>query len=379
MSTTPGPAFPPAPPAPPEPPAPSAAPSLPSSPRGLEWVFLGPSGLRAGWSIVLAYCLFYLFRLVFGTIVVTLGLVGDSNDFTPGFAAILELVPFLAMIGAGVLVALLERRRLFDFNLAGPRPALHFFLGSAAGFLALSALVGALGIGGWLRFGPVALTGADILRLAALWALACLLVGCVEEGLFRCYLQFTLTRGLNFWWALALEAALCLYAFAYAGSDAPGIYLIAVLGLFPCLLLHQRAAARSAFWMAAWVTSTLFGLIHSFNSGENWMGIFAAASIGFVFCVSVRITGSAWWAIGCHAAWDWSESYFYGTANSGLLARGHLLTSSPAGNPFLSGGADGPEGSLLVLGAILLLLFFLIALHARRSPAAPANRELAAD
>jgi uncharacterized protein len=368
MSTTPGPAFTPESPAPPV-----------RSSRGLDWVFTGANGLRAGWSILFAYCLFYLFRLVLGTIVQVFGFTGDSNDLTPGVVALVEFIPFLAMIGAGILIALVERRRLFDYNLTGPRPALHFFLGFAAGLAALSALVGALHIGGWLRFGPVALTGADILRFAALWAGAYLLVGCVEEGLFRCYLQFTLTRGLNFWWALALEAALCLYAFAYAGSDAPGVYLVAALGLFPCLTLHRKAAARSAFWQAAWVTSTLFGLIHSFNSGENWMGIFAAACIGFVFCVSVRVTGSAWWAIGCHAAWDWSESYFYGTANSGLVARGHLLTATPFGNPLLSGGADGPEGSVLVLGAILLLLLFLIALYARHSPAAPAHRELAAD
>jgi uncharacterized protein len=342
-------------------------------------IFLGPNGLRAGWSILVAYCLFYLFRLVLGTLVLATGLLNDSNGFTPGYVALVEFIPFLAMIGAGILIALVERRRLFDYNLAGPRPALHFFLGFAAGFTALSALVGALGMGGWLRFGPVALTGADILRFAALWACAYLLVGCVEEGLFRCYLLFTLTRGLNFWWALALEAALCLYAFSNTGSDAPGVYLVAALGLLPCLLLHQRAAPRSAFWQAAWVTSTLFGLIHSFNIGENWIGILAAASIGFVFCVSVRVTGSAWWAIGCHTAWDWSESYFYGTANSGLPAQGHLLTSAPIGNPLLSGAADGPEGSLLAFGAILLLLLFLIALHARRSPAAPASRELAAD
>jgi hypothetical protein len=36
-----------------------------------------------------------------------------------------------------------------------------------------------------------------------------------------------------------------------------------------------------------------------------------------------------------------------------------------------SGGADGPEGSLLVLGAILLLLVSLLVLYGRRKPASP--------
>jgi hypothetical protein len=89
--------------------------------------------------------------------------------------------------------------------------------------------------------------------------------------------------------------------------------------------------------------------------------------------VSVRVTGSAWWAIGCHVGWDWGETYFYGTADSGLSAQGSYLTSTPAGNPFWSGGAVGPEGSLLVLAAILFLLVLVLVygrLSARTAPTA---------
>jgi hypothetical protein len=57
---------------------------------------------------------------------------------------------------------------------------------------------------------PIALSGAQIFKFAALWGIAFLLVGCVEEGQFRCYLQFTLTRGINFWWALGIVGAICL-------------------------------------------------------------------------------------------------------------------------------------------------------------------------
>jgi membrane protease YdiL (CAAX protease family) len=123
------------------------------------------------------------------------------------------------------------------------------------------------------------------------------------------------------------------------------------------------------FWQAAWVTSTLFGFSHTFNGGENWIGIFAAALVGFVFCVSVYVTGSAWWAIGCHAAWDWAETYFYGTADSGFVAPGHLLSATPAGNAFWSGGTDGPEGSILVIAVLLLLLAALLAIYGRKKRA----------
>ena len=138
----------------------------------------------------------------------------------------------------------------------------------------------------------------------------------------RCYLQYTLTRGINFWWAAGLDrpdVRIC-YSYGPKGNGAWGVYVIALLGLVPCLLLHLNKAPSSGFWQAAWFTSTLFGFGHTGNNGENWIGIFAAAFIGFVFCVSVWLTGSAWWAIGCHASWDWAETYFYGTADSGLVA-----------------------------------------------------------
>ena len=341
--------------------------------RGFDWVLIGPRGLRAGWSILLFAAAYYLFRLIVGTVFFTVGLVRETSDFSAVSVLFGEMIPLLALLGAAAVMGLIERRRILDYNLTGPSRARHFLSGVAAGFAALSLLAGTLAWGGWLRFGPATLSGAAILRFAALWGCAFLVVAAVEEGLFRCYTLFTLTRGISFWWALAAQIAICLYlALNGGGHDAWGVYAAAVLGFFPCLALHQKAAPRSgAFWQAAWVTSTVFGLYHTSNNGENWIGIFAASFIGFVFCVSVRVTGSVWWAIGCHAAWDWAETFFYGTANSGLQGQGHFLSASPAGNPLWSGGADGPEGSLLVLGVILLLLMLLLVLYGRGKRPAP--------
>ncbi|MGD0911965.1 MAG: lysostaphin resistance A-like protein [Terracidiphilus sp.] len=339
------------------------------SPRVVESVMgrvlLGPQGLRAGWSILFVACLFYVLRFVFGTIFFTVGLVDENSGKTAGSTILLELIPFLSMLGAVAAVAALEHRSLLSYNLAGPRRRANFLLGAASGFIALTALIGALGLGGWLRFGPQALSWLSAFSYAALWGCAFLLVGCVEEGLFRCYLLSTLTRGLNFWWALAAVGGMCAWRLFHgsSGSGANGVYFIAALGFFACLYLHQRAKAgtAAAFWQAAWVTSTGFGLIHTYNHGENAIGIFAAAAIGFAWCASVRLTGSALWAIGCHAAWDWGETFFYGTADSGLVPHGHLFTTAPEGNPLWSGGADGPEGSLLILGAIVLIVALIFA------------------
>ena len=352
--------------------------------RGLRWIFIGSQGLRAGWSVLVFLILFVALNTAFDTAIFLAHLVGTPDEFTPGPQFFAEAGSLLALLIAAAIMGLIEGRRIPAYNLTGPRRTQHFFFGLAAGFLALSALVGALAAGGWLHFGPASLTGAAIFRFALLWGCVFLVGAASEEGLFRCYGLFTLARGINFWWALGIVAALCAYLAIFVGGSASrGVYAAALLGLSPCFILHQRAVPRSGqksaprsggFWCAAWVTSALFGSVHISNPNEGGIGIFAAAFIGFVFCVSVRVTGSAWWAIGCHAAWDWAETFFYGAADSGLAPHGCYLTSSPAGNPLWSGGAVVPEGSLLVLGSILFLLA-LVLVYGRlsaRAQSAPA-------
>ncbi|MGA2536211.1 MAG: CPBP family intramembrane glutamic endopeptidase [Terracidiphilus sp.] len=339
--------------------------------RVLLEILLGPQGLRAGWSIMLFGILFFIFSGIAGAVFGAFNLIDPNDRYTAQQSLFGEAVPFLGMVCAAAIVAVVERRRgnLLAFNLNGSHRLSYFLQGLAAGFAALSALIGALAMGGWLRFGHVALSGAQVYKFAALWGIAFLLVGCVEEGIFRCYLQFTLTRGINFWWALGIVGAICLeLALRGKGNGIWGIYIVALAGLVPCLMLHLKNAEGSKFWQAAWATSTLFGFIHTSNNGENWIGIFAAAAIGFVFVVSVRVTGSAWWAIGCHAAWDWAETYFYGAADSGLVAAGHYFTVKPAGSVFWSGGTDGPEGGVLVLAVIGLLICLLVVLYGRSKP-----------
>jgi uncharacterized protein len=360
----------------------SLPPAEPEQPyRGLKWIFIGPHGLRSGWSSLILLVLVAAFGAAFGFLFSKLHLI-SKGGFTPSNAFFSELFQVLALVAAAGVVALIERRSILDYNLRGSRPAVHFFSGIVVGFAALSALVGALAWGGWLRFGPIALQGPQILKFALLWGGVFLLVGCMEEGLMRCFLLAILARGANFWWAAGTIACTCALVMAGTKSNGNwGVYIIALLGLAPCLLLHLNKAPSSGFWQASWITSTLFGALHTGNSGEAWIGIFAAAFIGFVFCVSVWVTGSAWWAIGCHAAWDWAETYFYGTADSGMVATGHLFSTKPSGNPLWSGGATGPEGSLLIIPVVLLILVWLVVIYRRPRPAqlsaAPATEQLA--
>lgn len=342
--------------------------------RGWQSIFVGGQGLRCGWSVLL----FILFTAIILAAVSALAhaitgeVRSDPNNVSPFVLLIGEVISVLAILASATLMAVIERRRILDYNLRGPHRFRHFLAGMAGGFVALSALVGALVWGGWLHFGPIALSGSRILGFGAVWGLVFLLTGFFEEGSFRCYLLFTLARGINFWWAVSLVGAMCLDLLLTAkGNGVWGVYLIVLLLLVPCLVLYVKRTSGASFWYAAWVTSAFFGFVHTGNGGENWIGIFAAAAVGFVFCVSVRLTGSAWWAIGFHGAWDWSETFFYGTANSGLIPQGHLLNTTPAGNPLWSGGTDGPEGSLLVLGVLFVVFLYLLLVYGRGKLRAP--------
>ena len=76
-------------------------------------------------------------------------------------------------------------------------------------------------------------------------------------------------------------------------------------------------------------------------------------------CLTLRRTGTLWFAIGWHFAFDWAQTFLFSTPNSGLTAPGHLLNASLTGSKWLTGGTAGPEASvfdLIVTTAGILLL-----------------------
>ena len=102
--------------------------------------------------------------------------------------------------------------------------------------------------------------------------------------------------------------------------------------------------------------SCLFGALHLLNPGESAPGIAAVFLAGMVFSYALWHTGSLWWAIGFHMAWDWAQSFLYGVPDSGFISAGRLFNTHATGNPLLSGGKTGPEGSVFVLPIFLLII-----------------------
>jgi hypothetical protein len=77
-----------------------------------------------------------------------------------------------------------------------------------------------------------------------------------------------------------------------------------------------------------------------------------AGCFGLLAAFTLTRTGSLWFAIGMHSAWDWGESFLYSVPDSGLVVRGHLLNSSFDGPAWLTGGAVGPEASIFSFVAL---------------------------
>ena len=276
------------------------------------WIFIGNNGIRAGWSALIFIAIFLALEFFAALpIIPFIHFPVERGAPQPAYVALVqEAVQATLVMLATFIMSRIEKRPVAVYGYAGRARFVRFASGIVCGFAAISVLVGALWKSHLLAFDGSPLAGALAWKYAIQWAIAFLFVGIFEESLLRGYLQFTLTRGIGFWWT-------------------------------------------------AVILSTTFGAIHGSNPGESPVGLFAAAAIGLIFCLSLWYTGSLWWAIGFHAAWDWGETYFYGTSNSGMVASGHLLFEHPTGPLLWTGGATGPEGSLLIVPLLLVMALLM--------------------
>ena len=174
----------------------------------------------------------------------------------------------------------------------------------------------------------------------------------------------------------AIVALIALLGGARIGL-VPVAWVTAVSGLFRLVLSDGLVAFTEefifrgyglsalseglGFWPAALINSVLFGVLHLYGA-DTVLGIVPVVLFAIVLCLTVRLTGSLYLAVGWHAAWDFSQDGIFGVSDSGFSKTGLIFQTVAQGPAWLSGGAIGSEGSVVTW----LFLIALITTAARR-------------
>jgi uncharacterized protein len=102
----------------------------------------------------------------------------------------------------------------------------------------------------------------------------------------------------------------------------------------------------------------IFGLLHMGNPDATWLSTANTVGFGIVFGYAVYKTAGLWLPVGLHFGWNIAMPFF-GVKISGITMRvtGYEMTWNAG--PLWSGGAYGPEGSVLTTCVLVLMLLFV--------------------
>lgn len=276
---------------------------------------LGEDGkLRFIWRAALWFALGYFLLLprldsLLAWIVQRLGIAPGLN---PAATAAMEIENFVVAFIATAVFALYERRRIDSYGLPVARAfGRRTWEGAAAGVaMAAAVAAGMVALGG-MQIHGLATTGTALALSALAWLGTNICVGIAEEFYFRSYFLQTLWKSIG-------------------------------------------------FWPAALVIAALFAAAHYFfKPGENIWDVITLVSLSLLMCYTVLRTGTLWFAVGFHVAFDYMQLFVIGTPNGGQLPAGRLFDVSFSGPAWLTGGELGTEASFLMYPAIALLWLFV--------------------
>lgn len=170
-------------------------------------------------------------------------------------------------------------------------------------------------------------------------------------------------------------------------GDTTGFGRIAATGLLSGVLeemvfrgfLFRLFSKITGTWGALLLTAALFGAAHAGNRGATaWSSVAIAMEAGILLGAAYAATGRLWLPIGLHAGWNFCEGSIFGMAVSGNTMRPGLIVGSLSGHPSLTGGAFGPEASIVavVLCFAVAVAFLWWTVKAKRVEAPAWSRSL---
>lgn len=129
---------------------------------------------------------------------------------------------------------------------------------------------------------------------------------------------------------------------------------------FRGVVLRQLERLTGTWWALA-LTSILFGAVHLINPDATWVGaISLMVEAGILLGAAYLLTRRLWFAIGIHAAWNFTQAWVFSIPVSGTGQPIGLLVTERHGPEWLTGGVFGLEASMpavvvATLAGLLLL------------------------
>ena len=176
---------------------------------------------------------------------------------------------------------------------------------------------------------------------------------------------------------MSLVVAIMHIAGAYAvnGFNNPAVAIPALVAAVMAGVTEELLIRAAVFriierwigsWMALGLTAALFAAMHIPNPNATAFSTLSiAVGGGLMLCAAYMTTRRIWLPIGIHIAWIFFQGGVFGVATSGAETPG-LLQSSLHGPSFLSGGAFGPEGSIIALIVFSLATLSMLTVANRR-------------
>lgn len=154
----------------------------------------------------------------------------------------------------------------------------------------------------------------------------------------------------------------------------PWLAAVIVLGVVPAIgeeiitrgVLFRIVEEGLGTWVALLVSALLFGLGHLGNPNATvWSALAIAVEAGLLFGLLYHVTRSLYLCMGLHAAWNIAEGPLYGGPVSGI-ATPSFIEAKFSGPDWLTGGAFGPEASVVALACCLAIAIPLFVAARRR-------------
>lgn len=120
----------------------------------------------------------------------------------------------------------------------------------------------------------------------------------------------------------------------------------------------QKLLAAAGSWATVVPVGIVFALLHGSNPGATWFSTANTAGFGILFGYAYLRSRDLWLPIGLHFGWNFTLPLF-GVNVSGLRMKVTGYEMSWTAGSLWSGGAYGPEASILTSVVLIALFVYL--------------------